>query len=193
MKEDKDKQKENQAQQPAVDAILSQTNIDGQTVVAEHHVAGKAEEGNGKDKDKAKKAESQAERGAEDLRVFKKVIKAQAHEGDGQAPQTLTLRKILGGDILNTNFMRNQIGVLLLITFFLIIFIANRYSVQQDLIKIDKLHKELQDVKYKALSSSSELTEKSRESNVLDQLKNNKDSVLKIPSQPPYIIVVPDE
>ena len=137
MKEDKDKQKENQAQQPAVDAILSQTNIDGQTVVAEHHVAGKAEEGNGKDKDKAKKAESQAERDAEDLRVFKKVIKAQAHEGDGQAPQTLTLRKILGGDILNTNFMRNQIGVLLLITFFLIIFIANRYSVQQDLIKID--------------------------------------------------------
>ncbi|MFW5545219.1 MAG: FtsL-like putative cell division protein, partial [Prevotella sp.] len=119
------------------------------------------------------------------MRAFKKVIKAQAHEGDRLAPQSLTLKKILGGDILNTNFIRNQIGVLLLITFFLIIFVANRYSVQQDLIKIDKLHQELQDVKYKALSSSSELTEKSRVSNVLDQLKNNKDSVLKIPNQPP--------
>ena len=64
---------------------------------------------------------------------------------------------------------------------------------QQNLIKIDKLRNELQDVKYKALSSSSELTEKSRESNVLNQLQNNKDSVLKIPNQPPYIIVVPNE
>ena len=37
------------------------------------------------------------------------------------------------------------------------------------------------------------LTEKSRESHVLELLKNNKDSVLKIASQPPYIINVPEE
>lgn len=142
---------------------------------------------------KDKHAKTQEERDAEDLRNFKKVIKAEAHEGDSQASQNLSLKKILGGDILNTSFIRNQIGVFLLITVFLVIYIANRYNVQQNLIKIDKLRNELQDVKYKALSSSSELTEKSRESNVLEQLQNNKDSVLKIPNQPPYIIVVPDE
>ena len=89
--------------------------------------------------------------------------------------------------------MRNQIGVFLLITLFLIFYIANRYSVQKDLIEIDRLQDELQDTKYKALSSSSQLTEKSRESHVLELLKNNKDSVLKIATQPPYIINVPEE
>ena len=89
--------------------------------------------------------------------------------------------------------MRNQIGVFLLITLFLIFYIANRYSVQKDLIEIDRLQNELQDAKYKALSSSSQLTEKSRESHVLELLKSNKDSVLKIATQPPYIINVPEE
>ena len=56
---------------------------------------------------------------------------------------------------------------------------------------IDKLNAELTDAKYRALSSSSELTEKCRESNVLQMLQNNMDSLLKIPNQPPYIIYVP--
>ena len=103
------------------------------------------------------------------------------------------MKKILGGDILTTQTMRNQIGVFLLITLFLIFYIANRYSVQKDLIEIDRLQDELQDTKYKALYSSSQLTEKSRESHVLELLKNNKDSVLKIATQPPYIINVPEE
>lgn len=64
---------------------------------------------------------------------------------------------------------------------------------QNDIIELDKLQKELQDTKYKALSTSSQITEKSRESNVLDMLKNNKDSVLHIATQPPYIINVPEE
>ena len=52
---------------------------------------------------------------------------------------------------------------------------------------------ELIDAKYRALSSSSQLTERCRESHVLDLLKNNQDSILKIASQPPYIINVPEE
>ena len=86
--------------------------------------------------------------------------------------------------------MRRQIWLFLLITFFVIIYISNRYSCQQNLIEIDKLQKELKDAKYKALSSSSQLTEKTRESRVLELLQVNKDSVLKIPSQPPYVIQV---
>ena len=72
-------------------------------------------------------------------------------------------------------------------------YIANRYRIQKNLLEIDRLNTMLQDAKYKALSSSSQLTEKSRESHVLDMLKNNKDSVLKIPSQPPYIVNVPEK
>lgn len=112
-----------------------------------------------------------------------------------EVPQSskLTLRKILGGDILTAQAIRRQIWLILLIVGFIIIYISNRYSVQKDLIEIDKLQTELQDAKYKALSSSSKITEISRESNVLNILKNNKDSVLKIAKQPPYIINVPED
>ena len=132
---------------------------------------------------------------AEEEKVRPRIAKGTAVSDEGEAPQafTFTLKKILGGDILTTQTMRNQIGVFLLITLFLIFYIANRYSVQKDLIEIDRLQDELQDTKYKALSSSSQLTEKSRESHVLELLKNNKDSVLKIATQPPYIINVPEE
>lgn len=124
--------------------------------------------------------------------TLQEVIQEQATEGEAPQSSNFTLRKILGGDILTTSTIRHQIWLVLLIAFFLIIYISNRYSCQQDLIEIDKLQKELQDAKYKALSTSSQLTEKSRESNVLDMLQNNKDSVLHIADQPPYIINVPE-
>ena len=125
--------------------------------------------------------------------TLKEVILEQAREGEAPLSKNFTLKKILGGDILTTSTIRKQIWVVVLITFFIIIYISNRYSVQQHLIEIDQLQKELQDARYKALSTSSQLTEKSRESNVLEMLKNNKDSVLKIANQPPYIITVPAE
>ena len=73
---------------------------------------------------------------------------------------------------------------------FCIVYVAIRYQCQQDMLTIDKLEKELLDAKYKALSSSSTLTEKCRESHVLDALKQNKDSLLHVADQPPYIINV---
>lgn len=124
---------------------------------------------------------------------LKEVIQEQAIEGEAPLSRTLSLRKILGGDILNTAIIRRQIWLFVLIAFFMLLYISNRYSCQQDIIEIDHLQTQLQDAKYKALSSNSQLTEKSRESNVLNELKNNKDSVLKIASQPPYIINVPEE
>lgn len=119
---------------------------------------------------------------------LKEVIREQATEDEAPLSKTFTLKKILGGDILTTQAVRRQIWLFLLITFFVIIYISNRYSCQQDLITIDRLQKELKDAKHKALSSSSQLTEKSRESRVLEVLQSNKDSVLKIPTQPPFVI-----
>ena len=124
---------------------------------------------------------------------LKEVIALQATEEDAPQSSNLTLTKILGGDILTAKFMRRQIWLIILVVGFMIVYIANRYSVQKDLIELDQLQRELQDAKYKALSSSSQITEKSRESNVLDMLKNNKDSILHIATQPPYIINVPEE
>lgn len=112
---------------------------------------------------------------------------------DSTSSSFFTIQKILGGDILFSDTIRRQIWVFMLITLFVLAYIAARYSYQQKLIEIDKLSKELKDAKYKALSSTSLLTEKSRESNVLDMLKSTNDSVIKIANQPPYIINVPEE
>jgi hypothetical protein len=123
---------------------------------------------------------------------LKEVIVQQATEEEQPLSAKFTLRKILGGDLLTTRAIRRQIWLIMLIVFIVIIYISNRYCVQKDLIEIDNLQTELQNAKYRALSTSSQYTEKSRESHILEMLKNNKDSVLKIASQPPYIINIPD-
>ena len=128
----------------------------------------------------------------EETPSLQEAIKEQAREDEAAQSSTFTLRRILGGDFLTTQMLRRQIGVILLCVVFIIIYISNRYSCQKKMLEIDKLNIELQDAKYKSLSSASELTERCRESNVLDMLKTNKDSLLKIPAQPPYIIEVPN-
>lgn len=128
----------------------------------------------------------------EEVPTLKEVLRKQATEDDLPFSKNLSLSKILGGDILNTKIIRNQIWVVVLVAVFIFMYIANRYSVQKDMIEIDRLQKELVDAKYRALSSNSQITERSRESRVLELLKTNEDSVLKIPNQPPYIIQVPD-
>lgn len=119
-------------------------------------------------------------------------IKALASD-DESRQQNITLREILGGDILNARVIRRQIWVIVLIVGIAIIYIGNRYCSQKELIEIDKLTKELRDSKYKALSSSSDLTEKCRESHVLEILRANQDSTLHIADQPPFIINIPEE
>ena len=120
------------------------------------------------------------------------LIKEKASEEDPKLTPALTLRTILGGDFLTADMVRRQIWLFVLMVVFCIAYVAVRYQCQQDLLTIDKLENELMDAKYKALTSSSTLTEKCRESHVLDALKQNKDSLLHIADQPPYIIYVPE-
>lgn len=78
----------------------------------------------------------------------------------------ISLRSILGGEILVHSFLRRQVYLLILIVILTILYIDNRYSSQQELIEIDRLKKELTDIKYDVLTISSELTEKSRQSRI---------------------------
>lgn len=120
------------------------------------------------------------------------MIKEKAREEDPKFTSALTLRTILGGDFLTAEMVRRQIWLFILMVVFCIAYVAIRYQCQQDLLTIDKMEKELLDAKYKALTSSSTLTEKCRESHVLDALKQNKDSLLHVADQPPYIINIPE-
>ena len=119
-------------------------------------------------------------------------IKDTAREEDPHPSSQLNLRTILGGDMLTAQIVRSQIWLFILIVGFTIVYVAFRYQCQQDMLNIDRLENQLKDAKVRALSSSSTLTEKCRESHVLDILKQNNDSLLHQADQPPYIIQVPE-
>ena len=105
----------------------------------------------------------------------------------------ISLQKLLGGDLLNGDTVRRQIWLIVLVTFFVLIYIAARYQCQQDIIEIDKLEKELAEAKYKAMSSSSELTERCRESHLPKMLQAKNDSLIRPSELPPYKINIPEE
>lgn len=132
------------------------------------------------------------EQGETDLKETLKKIKETVREEDPRPSSQLNLRTILGGDLLTTEMVRSQIWLFVLIVAFSTLYVAFRYQCQQDMLTIDRMENELKDAKFKALSSSSTLTEKCRESHVLDILKQNKDSLLHQADQPPYIIEVPE-
>jgi len=120
-----------------------------------------------------------------------KELKSKVSEDEQTPVGALTLRKVLGGDILSAVPVRRQVWLILLVVLFTVVYVAFRYQCQQDMIKISQLESKLKDAKYRALSSSSTLTERCRESQVLEVLRQNQDSVLHVSAQPPYIINIP--
>lgn len=128
----------------------------------------------------------------EALKETIKKIKETASEEDPRPSQQVNLRTILGGDILTAGMVRSHIWLFILIVAFTIVYVAFRYQYQQDMQAIDRLETQLKDAKNKALAASSTLTEKCRESHVLEILRQNKDSLLHIADKPPYIISIPE-
>lgn len=94
---------------------------------------------------------------------------------------------IVGGDILATDFFRRQTKLLVLMMILVIFYIHNRYACQQQLLELDRLKKELVDIKYDALTRSSELMERSRQSRIEEYIAT-RESELQISTQPPYLI-----
>lgn len=110
-------------------------------------------------------------------------------EGTGKKTgrQRASWVSILGGDILETDFFRRQARLLLVIMVLVIFYIHNRYECQQQLIRISELKKELVDIKYDALTRSSELMELSRRSRIEEYI-SARESDLQTSTTPPYLI-----
>ena len=118
------------------------------------------------------------------------VEEKQINEKTGKAKKAknrTSLKNIIGGDILATDFFRRQTKLLVLIMVLILFYIHNRYACQQQMIEIDKLKKELIDIKYDALTRSSELMEKSRQSRIEEYIAT-KESDLQTSTNPPYLI-----
>ena len=103
------------------------------------------------------------------------------------SPKHMSIRSILGGDILANDFFKRQTSLLILIMVLTILYIDNRYECQQEMIEIDRLKKELTDIKYDALTRSSELMEKSRQSRIEEYI-SAEGSHLETATNRPYLI-----
>jgi hypothetical protein len=108
-------------------------------------------------------------------------------EGAKKVKISTSVKSILGGDILANDFFRRQSKLIILIVLLAILYIHNRYASQQQQIEIDRLRKELTDIKYDALTRSSELMEKSRQSKIEEYI-SDKESDLQTSTHPPYVI-----
>lgn len=101
----------------------------------------------------------------------------------------ITLGSIIGGDFLANEILRRQANLLIMIVIMTIIYIDNRYTSQMEMIRIDKLKKELTEAKYYALAISSELTERSRQSKIEEYINNNEGVVNLETAASPLILI----
>ena len=113
--------------------------------------------------------------------------KQQKKQKGNNPPKHMSVKSILGGDILANDFFKRQTRLLILIMVLTILYINNRYESQQEMIEIDRLKKELTDIKYDALTRSSELMEKSRQSRIEEYI-SKEESFLETATSRPYLI-----
>ena len=94
---------------------------------------------------------------------------------------------------IDGQWFKRQIGVIILAVAGIIIYITCRYQAQQEIIQEEQLRKELQDWKFKTLTRNSELTLKTRQSQIENALKNPGDSTSKVSTEAPYTTTVTRE
>ena len=111
----------------------------------------------------------------------------QKKQKENASPKHMSIRSILGGDILANDFFKRQTSLLILIMILTILYIDNRYTSQQELIEIDRLKKELIDIKYDAVTRSSEIMEKSRQSRIEEYI-STEESHLETATNRPFLI-----
>lgn len=92
---------------------------------------------------------------------------------------------ILGGGILKEDFIVRHTKMIVLVVVLIFIFIGNRYVCMQRLREIDRLQQQLRDVRFEALSISSELTGNSRQSQI-ELLIEEQGIELEAAKNPPY-------
>ena len=97
------------------------------------------------------------------------------------------INSIIGGKIFKSELFIKNTGLLLLIALYAFIYVSNRYATRQEVAYIKELRTQVTDMRYKLLTLQSELSEKSRQSNIEKHIKENN-SNLKTATNPPYTI-----
>ena len=94
---------------------------------------------------------------------------------------------ILGGGILKEDFIIKHTRMIVLVVMLIFFFIGNRYTCMEKLRDIDRLQQKLRDIRFEALSISSELTGNSRQSQI-EMLIEEQGIELEVAKTPPYVL-----
>lgn len=131
---------------------------------------------------------SEEERMLENSNVFQMFKKLTSEEDDVAPHRGRTgLAFILGGDMLGGKWFKRQLGFIFVLILLMLVYVSNRYICQQEMKESQRLHEELLDRRYKALTRSSQLKEKMLRSNIEQSLL---DSTLQTATTPPFILKV---
>ena len=103
------------------------------------------------------------------------------------AKKKRNVKSWIDGDMLLSPWLQRNLGLLMLVFALVIVYVSNRYAFQREQVQIQRLRSELNDAKYEALARSSELMEKSRESNI-QRFIVEQGSELQIPTKAPVVI-----
>ncbi len=91
-------------------------------------------------------------------------------KGNNQAARSA--QNILGGTFLTRESTAKHLPFLLFLAFIAIIYIGNSYYAEKNIRKIEKLQKQLKEMRYEYISHKSDVNYRSRQSEVANSLKN---------------------
>ena len=118
-----------------------------------------------------------------------KLLNSLVNDEDEEKVQEITHWKdIMHAMSIDGQWFKRQIGVIFMIVAGIILYITFRYQAQQEMIEEDNLRKELLDWKYRCMTRNSELTLRTRQSQLEEKLRANGDSTLKPSNIAPFII-----
>lgn len=99
----------------------------------------------------------------------------------------IIINSLISGKIFRSELFIRNTGLLLLISLYAFIYVSNRYITRQEAAQIRELKAQVIDMRYKLLTLQSELSEKSRQSNIEKHIIENN-SNLKTATRSPFII-----
>ncbi len=125
--------------------------------------------------------------GGQELSKWKRgILRILASESDSEETEEVSLQNYI--KTLDGEWLIKQIPLLLVIAIFFVVMTTCRYQWQQQVIEKGDLQKEIEDATIRLLVLKSELTEKTRQSYVVDRLRTYGDTTLLPGTEAAYII-----
>lgn len=99
----------------------------------------------------------------------------------------ISLKDVASGEALGREWLQRQIPFIIFLVMLSLFYINNRFTYEAQLRDVDRLKRELVDAKYESLTVSEELMQMSRQSYVIDKLRE-QGSNLQISTEPSVVI-----